>query len=290
LDARQHPEVPHVLVLDEMNLSHVERYFADILSAMESGEEITLYTGSQARGNVPNNLAWPRNVFLVGTVNIDETTYMFSPKVLDRANVIEFRIDPSRLATASDGLSAIDLGAIEGKGSRFAALFGSRDWVSPLPALASTQLRAEVELAFNVLTKEGHEFGYRTSAEIARFVAVHRALLGPGWSFESSFDAQVTQKLLPRLHGSRRSISSVLIALAVLCSEPRQWASDGRLTNTEVIKGRVEDESASADDLSEVALRFTRLVNGAPYPLALDKVVRMLRRLDRNGFVSFAEA
>ena len=290
LDANDHPDTPHVLVLDEMNLSHVERYFADILSAMESGEDITLYTGAQARGNVPKKLKWPRNLYLVGTVNVDETTYMFSPKVLDRANVIEFRIDPSRLATAGDGISSIDLAAIEGGGSRFAGLFRTRDWVPQLPTLAAAQLRAEIELTFEILAREGHEFGYRTASEIARFVAIHRALLGPAWSFEMSFDAQVTQKLLPRLHGSRRSISSVLIALAVLCSESRLWANDGRLTNTELIKGRVEDESASADDLSEVALRFAGLVNKAPYPLGLDKVVRMLKRLDRNGFVSFAEA
>src|SRR5438309_10204130 len=164
---------------------------------------------------------------------------MFSPKVLDRANVIEFRIDPSRLATAGAELSTVDLGVIEGKGSRYAGLFGTRDWVPQLPAVAAGQLRAEIELSFDVLAKEGHEFGYRTSSEISRFVAVHRALLGPNWSFDASFDAQVTQKLLPRLHGSRRSISSVLIALAVLCSEPRQWAHDGHLTNTELIKRRV---------------------------------------------------
>jgi hypothetical protein len=290
LSAREDPDLPHILVLDEMNLSHVERYFADILSAMESGEEITLYTGGQARGDVPNKLKWPQNLFLVGTVNVDETTYMFSPKVLDRANVIEFRIDPSRLSTAGAGASSIDLAAIEGKGARLAGVFGNREWISPLPALAAAQLRAEIELSFEILAREGHEFGYRTSSEIARFVAVHRALLGPAWSFEASFDAQVTQKLLPRLHGSRRSISSVLIAMAVLCSEPRQWANDGRLTNTELIKGRVEDESARADDLTEVASRFGALLEQAPYPLGLDKSVRMLKRLDRNGFVSFAEA
>ena len=78
--------------------------------------------------------------------------------------------------------------------------------------------------------------------------------------------------------------------MAVLCSEARQWANDGRLTNTELIKGRVEDESARADDLTEVAQRFGALVAQAPYPLGLDKLVRMLKRLDRNGFVSFAEA
>ncbi len=37
-------------------------------------------------------IEWPENLFIIGTVNIDETTYMFSPKVLDRANAIEFRV------------------------------------------------------------------------------------------------------------------------------------------------------------------------------------------------------
>ena len=239
---------------------------------------------------MPDKLKWPQNIFLVGTVNVDETTYMFSPKVLDRANVIEFRIDPSRLALADNGVSSIDLGAIEGRGSRLGGLFGNRDWISQLPALAVAQLRAEIELSFEILARTGHEFGYRTSAEITRFVAVHRALLGKSWSFEASFDAQVAQKLLPRLHGSRRSISSALIAMAVVCSEPRLWANDGHLTNTELIKGRAEDEAARADDLTEVASRFDALIEKAPYPLGLDKLVRMLRRLDRNGFVSFAEA
>ena len=40
LDACKNPGVPYFLILDEMNLSHVERYFSDFLSAMESDEEI----------------------------------------------------------------------------------------------------------------------------------------------------------------------------------------------------------------------------------------------------------
>ena len=71
------------LILDEMNLSHVERYFSDFLSAIESGEEIPLYGEEKT-------LTLPDNLFTIGTVNVDETTYMFSPKVLDRANTIEF--------------------------------------------------------------------------------------------------------------------------------------------------------------------------------------------------------
>lgn len=46
---------------------------------------------------VPQLLPYPANLFVIGTVNVDETTYMFSPKVLDRAHVIEFEVDPEDL-------------------------------------------------------------------------------------------------------------------------------------------------------------------------------------------------
>src|SRR5439155_177966 len=145
LDARDHPETPHILVLDEMNLSHVERYFADILSAMESGEEITLHSDGQARSPVPERVRWPKNVYVVGTVNVDETTYMFSPKVLDRANVVEFRVDPERLAEAGSGASSfVDLPRIEGKGAEFAALFARRDHVPDLAPSLSARVREEL--------------------------------------------------------------------------------------------------------------------------------------------------
>jgi 5-methylcytosine-specific restriction enzyme B len=72
-----------------MNLSHVERYFADFLSVMESGDVIKLYSGTSRMSSddkaIPQEITWPKNLFIIGTVNIDETTYMFSPKVLDRA-------------------------------------------------------------------------------------------------------------------------------------------------------------------------------------------------------------
>jgi hypothetical protein len=83
---------PYFIVLDEMNLARVEQYFADFLSALESGEPLDLGHGSQ--DETPGWIAAtrrpvPRNIFFTGTVNIDETTSMFSPKVLDRAFTIE---------------------------------------------------------------------------------------------------------------------------------------------------------------------------------------------------------
>jgi len=92
INANNTPDLPHFLILDEMNLSHVERYFADFLSVMESKGEISLFAEGTVNNGVPAKLILPSNLFIIGTVNIDETTYMFSPKVLDRANAIEFRI------------------------------------------------------------------------------------------------------------------------------------------------------------------------------------------------------
>ena len=120
LAARNDLSRPYFLILDEMNLSHVERYFADFLSALESKDGYLLlhregrllprkHGGSC---DVPETLPLPRNVFFIGTVNVDETTYMFSPKVLDRANVIEFRVgsDAASKFLRSGGQSIEEIG------------------------------------------------------------------------------------------------------------------------------------------------------------------------------------
>ena len=59
LQANKNPELPHFLILDEMNLSHVERYFADFLSVMESNEEIPLYADGIVDNGVPSKLKVP---------------------------------------------------------------------------------------------------------------------------------------------------------------------------------------------------------------------------------------
>ena len=79
IEANKNADRPYFLILDEMNLSHVERYFADFLSVMESNEEIPLYAEGIVDNGVPSKLRVPANLFIIGTVNIDETTNMFSP-------------------------------------------------------------------------------------------------------------------------------------------------------------------------------------------------------------------
>lgn len=89
LDAAANPHQPYFLILDEMNLAHPEHYFAPFLSAMETGGRLDLHAHDSPFIDVPPSIPWPRNLFIGGTVNMDETTHAFSDKVLDRAFTIE---------------------------------------------------------------------------------------------------------------------------------------------------------------------------------------------------------
>lgn len=111
------PNTPYFLCLDEMNLAPVEQYFAEFLSVIESrkqenGKVVTdpivdyepteaykslidqLFDDDEIRAEYlkekgGKRLSIPQNLIVVGTVNMDETTFSFSRKVLDRAMTIE---------------------------------------------------------------------------------------------------------------------------------------------------------------------------------------------------------
>jgi 5-methylcytosine-specific restriction protein B len=151
---------PHFLILDEMNLSHVERYFADVLSAIESGEDIPLYDAEVSddgdktfRGDIPDRLKLPENLFIIGTVNVDETTYMFSPKVLDRANVIEFKVEPGDFDAFVENPHATRLDELDGRGSRYAELFvaASAEKDISVPSEVKQQFGKEMSSFFQLL-------------------------------------------------------------------------------------------------------------------------------------------
>lgn len=86
----------NIIVLDEMNLSHPEQYFADLLSALEQDphlQKLDLMTApvepAPAHLRQGRSLAIPQNVWFVGTANHDETTKDFADKTYDRAHVME---------------------------------------------------------------------------------------------------------------------------------------------------------------------------------------------------------
>lgn len=100
-DASKNTDKPYILCLDEMNLARVEYYFSDFLSIMETRrfENGVIVSDPLVNENVYGaseaylefgKLGFPENLYIIGTVNMDETTFPFSRKVLDRANTIEF--------------------------------------------------------------------------------------------------------------------------------------------------------------------------------------------------------
>ncbi len=186
------PLQPFYVCLDELNLARPEYYLAPILSALETaehlidlgapGETVTTPDGLTLR----NPFRLPLNIALVGTVNIDESTFALSDKLLDRANVIE--------------LSDIDLDAYR------------QSYQGPIDPLAWTLL---VEL-YEILSRGGQPFGYRVVTEILRYLEVARNVL----PLEQALDQQIKQKILPKLRGEntprfRRMLEEVNEVLCV---------------------------------------------------------------------------
>ena len=221
--ADDNPSRTYVLILDEMNLSHVERYFSDILSAMESRESIEIDDHKGTELNIGNNL------IIIGTVNQDETTYTFSPKVLDRANVIEF--PPSNIDDMLNGTSYVykpegDVEFLEDPRNRDA--ISTKDVKEILREISGSnggvEAIQEIQSTLKDLQKRlediGFGFGFRTVQEIMRFMYA-------AWMYERKdlsgktsryLDAQIMQKILPKIHGNN-SIMDTLNKLSTFCGE-----------------------------------------------------------------------
>ena len=237
-------DTPYFLILDEMNLSHVERYFSDFLSTMEQengtlplhsegprdNKQFTLPRFDGDTDGAPRSICYPENLYVIGTVNIDETTYMFSPKVLDRANVIEFRVEHQHLSDFLDAPSNYPETerAAEGAAQGFhrLGLQARHGDLDPLPEPVHKEVQKHLLSLFDIMQAGGFEFAYRTAKEVMRYMAVCRHLAGDkdawdkntdnkGW--QSDLDDQVLQKILPKLHGSIGRAGPLLANLAGYC-------------------------------------------------------------------------
>ena len=272
LQAAHDPENPYLLILDEMNLAHVERYFADVLSGMESRQEVLPNlqldpaTGnwklpSEGRAEIPV----PRNLFVAGTVNIDETTYMFSPKVLDRANTFEFRVDTNSLMSDARAPSRIEA-SDKGLGRQFLAVAQNDDWHLENPAPDTEKFTENLRKLHGLLVEGGFEFGHRVFYEATRFSAMFSSA-GSDDAIHT-LDLQLMQKVLPRIHGSRRRLEPTLSALGRFC------------VDLKFEPGTVAGQSVDFDPVTQVD-------QSAQLPVSLSKVRRMMVDLRANQFASF---
>lgn len=220
---------PYFLILDEMNLSHVERYFSDFLSVMESQEKMPLHDNRSEE--VPKKLELPANLQVIGTVNVDETTYMFSPKVLDRANTIEFlTLSPLEYMKQKSN-SSKPSGNVEYLENTLSDLETRNYTIDKLQEemknIKTTNnqvlwdvISIEIDTIYTELKKAGFDFGFRVVNEIMRFMYVSWKYEGnpEKWeNWERYFDAQIKQKMLPKLHGSQRTLQNPIKSLFEIC-------------------------------------------------------------------------
>ena len=230
--AELNPTKPYFLCLDEMNLARVEYYMSDILSAIEtrryeSGMIITDPVVSSANyGNDPHapgrygKVILPGNLYIVGTVNMDETTFPFSKKVLDRANTIEFSyVDllsmPSFSTATADKIAVTNEFLV----SKYITLndcdVADREYIGSVCTTLS-RINGILEIA-------NAHIGYRVRDEIVFYMLNNREadLLDD----KVAFDNQIMQKILPRVQGSSESIKTMLGELLKICESEKYEAS-----------------------------------------------------------------
>lgn len=169
------PTQPHVVVLDEMNLSHPEQYMAPLLSAMETGGLIPLHSEGELFDGVPRALQYPSNLVLIGTVNMDETTHGLSDKVLDRAFVLEFwDVDLDSYPRWKD-ITMLDPAEVQ-------------------------RVRQLLSALMKVLAPARLHFGWRVVDDVIDFVE-RAAALSAGLPLDAALDSVIYAKVLPKLRG-----------------------------------------------------------------------------------------
>lgn len=208
LVATAHRESPVFVILDEMNLARVEYYLSDVLSCMETQGRLQLHsnsvplegtTGASIRAELP----LPANLFIIGTINVDETTNPVSDKVLDRASVID--------------MSAVDVPG-------FLASLETR-----YPELKDARAASEAKLTeiHGLMQQYGLGFGYRLIEEFVRYHAFDAAHLKSAAADVT--DQLLVQKVLVKLRGAERQ-RTLLTGLDKTCDGlPRAQAFVRRL-------------------------------------------------------------
>jgi hypothetical protein len=232
--AHRNPKKPFFVCLDEMNLARVEHYFSDFLSIIESRryEGVAVTTDPilkeahlqkmKANGLSPaalealNNLkgrgqamGLPANLYVVGTVNMDETTQPFSRKVLDRANTIEFN-DIDLLQGLDEEGAASEVPPLELGQSFFRPEFTTLNDMLPLHREKAKEIAQTISDLNRNLGLAGFEVGYRVRDEAISF-AIYAS--DAGLNDDEINAAIVLQKILPRVQGSSPRVEKLLLSL-----------------------------------------------------------------------------
>ncbi len=271
-EAQRNPDHPYVLCLDEMNLARVEYYLSDFLSVIETRDmkddrivtdplvRLEQYGTDVEAKKKYGEIYFPENLYVVGTVNMDETTFPFSRKVLDRANTIEFNYvdlmpDFSGIAQASQ-LSEKN-GFLKTDILKLAEC--PEEGVEVVKDVC-----AQLGNINKILQKANAHVGYRVRDEICFYMLNNRKtnLLAE----DAALDNEIMQKILPRIQGSGVSVKEMLCELFI-----------------KILAKDYDHQEGDALGMAK-ALENPQDVR---YPLSAAKVMFMVRRFEEDGFTSY---
>ena len=275
------PDTPYFLCLDEMNLAPVEQYFAEYLSVIESRklndsgiietDPIVPFEDTVAYGNLIDQLfdtpeerkayktaeggkrlTIPQNFFVVGTVNMDETTFSFSRKVLDRAMTIE--------------MNEVDLhGGLEKDTENEIGYIGNsiigdaaegKDVYEDNKELCDEVLKY-LEQVNAILEDTPFKIAYRTRNEFLMY-AVNRQKLDKESQLWQSLDEMTSMKILSRIEGDKDRTEKPLEGLK------------------DLVRKQIEDRIPPAEE-----------GKSQPKSISAAKIEEMLNKLNGPGFTSY---
>ena len=297
--AWQDKDTPYFLCLDEMNLAPVEEYFAEFLSAIESrstdenGEYITdpiikpfkdfgvkegkamlieLLGDADPIDKNPlaihlyeKGLTLPQNLMVMGTVNMDETTFSFSRKVLDRAMSVEMNeVDYDKF--------------LSGESEQFPLLTDINALLVKRPQQAS-EVKDEIESKMvidylkavnNLLDGTPFKLGYRAANEAMLYVAASREFAGENFSTNKALDEFTLMKILSRIEGddNRLAVDENDQVVASIGREKITDAGEDRLNLLNCLRAIVRDYIGTETSTEK-------------------KINTMYRTLEREHFVSY---
>lgn len=288
--AWENPDVPYFLCLDEMNLAPVEQYFAEYLSVVESRKadengvittdpilkkceeqwyfdltaQLTRDDEVRARFN-KDGITIPQNLIVVGTVNMDETTFSFSRKVLDRAMTIEMNeVDLyGGLTDRHEKIGKLEAGNLIGTAVEGVDVYKNNKDVCEKVINYLKVINANLEgTPFKVAYRTRNEFllyvvnnlpynKEEDGSEISQKEIIARAL-----------DEITSMKILSRIEGDETKIGNLLEQLR------------------EIISGQLKT-------ISDIEYSATKNEEGKAYSISLAKLKEMEKRLKTSGYTSF---